>query len=648
MFSTVPGTTTPASSVDPMKPIRSVYQICAIVLAAILVLAASPRPAPGARPTGLDLFLRHYRAMGGLDRIRKEASVYLQGTIVMDNMAGRFQQWQGRVLRYRRFEDFSILRQHFGDDGAMAWQVDTNGKRIIDRDPEALKRRTLQALLDSFMHLEPGSPYFSLVYQGEEKVVDAPCHAVRMTNRINTDTTVYYFRCNDFFLVKTVQTRPDLSLHTHYADHRRVNGILRPFRQETTILPREKREIIQIENFLPGVDIDPWLFSPPPDDAEDFKFESGGIAESIPFEFIDNHIFVPVTIGNQTGRWLLDSGASMSVIDAGAAAGLGLAPRGEIHGFGNAERFSLSFVKLPAFQVGGVRFDPQTAYAFQGLARQFDDMAVSGILGYDFLSRFVSRIDYSGKTLTVFRPGRFVYNGPGTTIDAPLKNRMFVVPITIDGRYSGRWTIDLGAFDMSFHYPFAHARGLIRRPGVDRLSAGLGGEFTERTVMFQTAQLGGWTVTHPLINIPYEKGRGSHAGAEDTGNAGNALLRHFVIYLDYRHQRVIVEKGRDFNRRFPRDQSGLQITEDDHALARIVFVAPGTPAAAAGLAAGDRIESVADGSGVQGAADLRRRLFGPAGTQVGLTVRRGQHRFRLWLTLADLFDPLSKERDVGP
>lgn len=619
----------------------------AAVILAFLTLGSTGRADPDQARA---VFLRHYAAMGGLERIRGERTAYAEGTVVMDGTTGRFRQWQGRVLRYRRVEDFSVITQSFGDTGRFAWQVDTNGKRQVFRDPEALKRRQIQALFDDFAYLDtPGDP-FVMTYGGMEAVEGTNCHVVKMGNRINSDTTTYFFRTDDHRLIRTVHVQPDFQVHTDFSDYRWVQGLLRAFRRESRILPRDKTETVQLTLFRADALVDPWLFAPPVEDAADAMFDHGGNAENIPFQFIDNTIFVPVDMAGRTSLWVLDSGASMSLIDAGAARGMGLTPAGKVRGYGSAAVFDLQFVKLPDFRVGAVRMASQTAFAFEGLSDRFQEPAVTGILGYDFLSRFVTRIDYAEQTLSLYAPDRFVYQGPGRTIDAPLKDRMFTVPMVIDGRYTGRWSLDLGAFDMAFHFPFARDNGFLNRPGVDRLSAGLGGEFRERTVAFDSAELGGLTIKAPLIGVPYEKGRGIHGGGELAGNAGNRLLRHFVLYLDYARQQVIVEKGRHFNRRFARDQSGLQLTSAPDALARIVFVAPGTPADAAGCRIGDLILSATGGPGPRpaGPGDLERLFTAPAGTRLQLTVQRGNQRLDLALRLADLFAGSSKEGNVGP
>ena len=63
---------------------------------------------------------------------------------------------------------------------------------------------------------------------------------------------------------------------------------------------------------------------------------------------------------------------------------------------------------------------------------------------------------------------------------------------------------------------------------------------------------------------------------------GNSLLKRFVVILNYRNQQVILEKGRDFKRVFPRDGSGLVIGLSQGNRPMVSYVAPRTPGQRAG------------------------------------------------------------------
>ena len=173
-----------------------------------------------------------------------------------------------------------------------------------------------------------------------------------------------------------------------------------------------------------------------------------------------------------------------------------------------------------------------------------------------------------------------------------LMGNTFSLPVTVDGTYSGTWSLDLGAGGVSFHYPFAEEHGFLDLKGIDGLGFGAGGESGKRTVEFEAIEWAGFTIEKPLIEIPLQMGEGAFRRRELIGNLGNSLFRHFVLYLDYKRQQVIIEKGSNFDHIFPRDKSGVQIVLNEDEDIEVVFVAPDTPAAKSGLQKGDIIESI--------------------------------------------------------
>jgi C-terminal processing protease CtpA/Prc len=111
--------------------------------------------------------------------------------------------------------------------------------------------------------------------------------------------------------------------------------------------------------------------------------------------------------------------------------------------------------------------------------------------------------------------------------------------------------------------------------------------------------------------------------AVPAGNIGSGLLRRFTITLDYRNQRIYFAPNARTITPDAYDRAGLWINRDGHAF-RVVAVVDGSPAAAAGVAAGDRIVAV---DGVRAASvelgELRDRWAEmPAGTYVKLTLQR--------------------------
>jgi hypothetical protein len=308
-------------------------------------------------------------------------------------------------------------------------------------------------------------------------------------------------------------------------------------------------------------------------------------------------------------------------------------------GYGAGTTVEAAFTELPPLSIEGIEFDSQSVAVFpiRGLLKRAG-LDVVGILGYDFLSRFVVKIDYANELLSFYDPATFEYAGEGVVIDEPMEDRFFVVPMTVDGVYTGNWTLDIGAGGSSFFFPFAVEHGFLDREGVDGLSGGAGGYHPTRTIRFETAEIGGFTLEAPLISIPLQTG-GALGNAEGTGNLGNSVLRHFVLYLDYERQQVILEKGDDFGRDFPYEKTGLALAVNESDDIEVFFVAPGTPAERARFQEGDILRAI-NGIPVElmdGVIAVRELFKAKAGTEYHLEIEREGKTKSMKLKLRDLY-----------
>lgn len=564
------------------------YLWIVIFLLAVDIVSAGGLPNDPNDPYAI--FHTYYDAIGGLSRLKSIRSGYSEGCITYDGLQGRMRSWFEIPLRYRSEEDYGIIRHAEGDDGFQSWFQDTNGRVLIHRDDDTLKRRMIRALVEDYEHIKRDSLWFSLKFEGIKEMQGKRCLVVRMTNAINSDIVWYFFDSDTMFLVMSVEKQPDIEIQTVFLDYRWSNGICVPFNTESHISPRDKRIFVQLERHEINVAYQPGLFLAPAS-VQDHVLDKNG-AEDIPFGFIEDSIFLPVTILGDTKLWAVDSGASGTVIDADYAKSLGLDPESGIRGFGFGEHFDLGFVRVPGYGVGGARVGPQRIMAVKGIKDRSYEPKIVGILGYDFLSRFAVKIDYAHKTISFFDSSTFAYRGDGVILDAPLKYNTFSIPVVLDGKYAGRFSLDTGAFRSSIYHQFAQKHGLLHKKGIKRAASGVKGAFIRKDMRFKRLDIGGLEMRDVWLSVPLEPGRGMDSSGELAGNLGNSILKRFVVYLDYERQQVILEKGLDFYRRFKEDETGVTVGVDEDGMPMVSYVDSDSPAFKAGLRAGDRILAV--------------------------------------------------------
>ncbi len=611
-----------------------------IALALVCALAPVVRAAADIADP-YEVLERYYEALGGLGRVKAEETVHFEATLSVAGLEGTIHHWEARPDRSRTEVDLVVFTQTTGDNGEVAWEVGMNGKLRIEQDPNVLARREVSRRLALFEHLDPASDIFTVSLEGIEQIDGADCYVVKVASESDHVERVWYIDVADFLMRKSIDKQPNMQQHAVHSDYREVGGVLHAFRQDIEMLPIGQTQVIVITQLETGVDIDPALFERPTGDARDFIFTDGSDRADVPCQYIERHIFLPVTVSCREGLWVLDSGASASVIDREFAESLGLELSGEIKGQGAGNTVDVAFTTLPPFSVQGIEFEEQqvAVIEFVDLFRRISDLEVVGVLGYDFLSRFVTRVDYANNMLTFYDPEEFEYEGGGTVLDAPLKENLFSVEAAVDGVHKGRWMLDLGAGGMTFHAPYAKEHNLASKEGVYGVGFGAGGRIMHYRSRYETVEFGGYTVERPRISMAGSDGEmeGAFSGGELVGNLGNTLFRHFVLYLDYENQQVVVEKGDDFGTEFPWDRSGLQLWRPEEAC-EVLYVSPGTPADEAGFHEGDTVLSIngIDVDRFGGLLSLRAMLREEAGTEYFFEVVRDGKRKELKLVLRDL------------
>ncbi len=588
-----------------------------------------------------DIMDKNFVASGGLDKLKGVTSLYFEGTFTLSTLSGSFKNWMVLPDKNRVELDLTVFKQTTGDNGTVAWEMDGNGKVMISKDENVLIRREITARLNRYEHTDRSSEVFSLEYIGRDKMYDVDCHMVRTTNSLNSDTLITYYNSKSYLIERTTQITPDGITHTRPTDYRDIDGLLYPFRLEITELPTEQFYTIQFDSGAVNLSYDASLFDPPTEDADDFRFANGDRSENIPFSYIEDHIALPVLINGRERVWLLDTGADMSVIDSAYASEIGLKQEGNMTGSGVANAVEFSFVKLPPYSVGGVTMEGQTVVS-AGFVAPFchklfgEDMV--GILGYDFLSRFVTKIDYAKRLISFYRPDRFTYTGSGQVVDAPLKGNSFAMPMTVDGIYSGSWNFDCGAGGSSFHYPFAEANNLLEKKGYERKGFGAGGSTQSKNALFEKVNIGGYEVNNIVLRMPLEPGRGAFSGGELIGNLGNDILQNFVVWIDYERQQIILEPGNDFGKIFPSDRSGLQIALTKGNEYEVIYVIPGTQAEASGFKEADIVLAINDIEiSYFASLSVMRNLFKLDGeVSYRIRIKRGENNILLELKLKNL------------
>ena len=479
---------------------------------------------------------KYFDAGGGLERIKAEKTFYVEGTLSLGGMQGSIKVWNQLPGKSRAEVDLGILKIVQGDNGEFEWTVDQNGKlqKVTNLDEAAIKRRKVRRLLNEYAYADPNSDIFTVTFDSIQKIDDKDCYAVKVTNNINNDSYTLLINTETFMQEKAVYIEDVNSRDAFYGDYREIEGLLVPFYTKEVGHQTGQPQELTMTLYESNPEIDEAMFEPPGEGKRDYRFLSGTSAENIPFYFIENHLYIPVIINGRERIWILDTGAAVSVITKDFADELGLKPEGDMTGLGAGGTVQVSFTKLPKFQIANIEFDEQVAAVIDmsDLIRLLGPDVV-GILGFDFLARFVTKIDYANELVSFYDPESYVYTGPGRELDIHLDQSVFETRAVLDGIHNGIWLFDIGAGSMSLNGAYAVREGYAARPGLIGQGHGAGNAFANKVVKCDSLQLAGYTIYNPRVSFHFG-GTDTMFTADQIGVLGNNIFRNFIVYVDYK------------------------------------------------------------------------------------------------------------------
>jgi hypothetical protein len=365
---------------------------------------------------------------------------------------------------------------------------------------------------------------------------------------------------------------------------------------------------------------------------------------TIPFELANWHIMLKVKVNNSRPlSFVLDTGDKYAIVDLAVAKELGLELREGVHiGGAGSNTLTGAFVQNGTVTVNGidgfsqpVRLALPTAFMASRLGQDFD-----GIIGCDFIKEFVVEVDYEAKQIKLHDKDKFVYSGTGESIPIQVNSAghpILEAEVTPPGSAAtkGRFVLDIGSGGaLALHSPFVAAQQLLTHQPktVKALGGGAGGEIKGQIGRVTELKIGSFRIKNPFAMFSEDKA-GAFANAELLGNIGAQIASRFRLFLDYSHNRIILEPNSSFGNSFDRAFPGLSLTAEgkDYRTFRVKEVVPDTPAAEAGLQANDIITAIDNKPATEFNLSQIHDMFEKQNTYQ-LTVKRGEQTLQIKLT----------------
>jgi hypothetical protein len=514
---------------------------------AFLVAAATPGAAQG-QPSGSlnaqEIVMKWRNAVHAGKQSRSTLAVVASDSN-QDGIAGRVEEWVTPSSSYR-----ATTKRAYDDQETVATQQfakrrDWNGfvRNLQGKELSRLRTEIFEKTVIIFG--PPMQMPESVVLQTDNKKL----YLLR-TTPAGGEPMTWYVDAATWLPMKSVRPGDDSEITTSYEEWAETGEIRTPHR--TNISETDKPDYqcrqasLRFERHIA-----PGTFDAPRPGTPDAFLQPG--APPIPFTMESSHIVFQVQLnGRAPIGFLLDTGADENVINTTRLAEFGLKTYGQTTATGGGGSAEYDYAAGATFTLPGVELRNQHVAVIDqtGLERALG-VPLGGLLGYDFISRFVIEIDYEKKLLTLHDPKTWTYSGSG-----------YIVPVTFDGGIPftngvisvgaktdipAYFVLDFGAQEtMTLTSPFVRENDLLRLAQTNAYvnrPAGLENQFFSQSNVrghIDRLALGKMTEQSIPVNLSVNV-KGAYASTTFSGTIGESIFSRYHVFLDYARDRIIYE-----------------------------------------------------------------------------------------------------------
>ncbi len=581
-------------------------------------LEAAPVEPSEPDSVAVELLVKHLKWLGGRDAIVALQTLKLHGSLRASGLRGSISTLLRRDGYCRTDYDLGVVKGAQAVTPEDTWKLNASGQvEDLGRDEAQQLRRELERAF-----LEP-------LFDGS-----LPFHQIASEQKDGRDWAVLRFEYPnqdswDLFLDpedgSSEWSRLTVDMKTswlHSTDYKTVAGVRIAFRSEKTSTDPGDSTLVEWSDVKAGVELPSSSFARPP--ARKIARITSGAACTPWMKTVSKDrrsLRLRGEINGRAADILLDSGAGITVVSQALAKELKLQSQGSLTAEGASASSEAALVGGITLRIGELELEGITAATIDlsAINRQLP-RPLEVILGKELFHAMLVDVDYPLSQVRFCDPSRFEYTGSGRKVPIiPAQDGHKLIEVTIENLEPTLVDVDTGSnATLDIFSAYTDENGLLedRDRVSESMSAGVGGSSVNKISSLRSLTVGGYELKDVPVGF-FEGEKGSFHTRRIAGNLGAGVLTRFRILFDYPHQMLWLEPGAEWDRPFERNRSGLQMTPDGKAM-RVVFVAPGSPAAAAGWEAGARIVAI-DGKKVNprdpSSTDWRHR---PAGTRVRL------------------------------
>lgn len=428
-----------------------------------------------------------------------------------------------------------------GFDGRNSWRQDGDW---VSKATESETQLISDELRHGLTALVEGADSKSKVELAPKALVSGKsCDGLKITTPSGAVTTFYVDPASHLVLRSEYDgTDRELGvparLAMDYSDYRTVSGSLSPYKVTYYSAGRKKGEMVA-KSVDANVVIDDKAFVMPPESVVARVKDSPLV---VPFEYNGNEIFIKVKVnGGAEQRWIVDTGASQSVLDKGAAGSIGTKSISTYSVTAGSKAVPLAYTTLSTVTIGDTTLNdiPVLVTDLSGIGDK-----PAGLIGANILKRFLVTIDFDERKLILSDPRKVSIAADASTLPThPIfGGTAMIIKGQVDSKPPINFLVDTGA-------SFNHLPQTLAKPfyGGSILPVGTinsidGKPMAIGALKVKSLKLGSALVPGAVFTVaPELAGATGLFTATTMGILGNPVWSQFKTTVDYRNERLILE-----------------------------------------------------------------------------------------------------------
>lgn len=309
---------------------------------------------------------------------------------------------------------------------------------------------------------------------------------------------------------------------------------------------------------------------------EGFQFETDKTKITIPFQLINNLIFIPINVNGVELNFLLDTGVEETIL-------LSLDDKEGLN-FNNVEKIKLRGLGMEE-SIEGLKSNDNVMSVkelvdkhhnlYIVLDQSFNfsthiGIPVNGIIGYSFFRNNLLEINYDKKKLFVYKDTKKVQkkiNRTYTRIPISIERSKPYAQawITMDEKeIAAKLLLDIGNSDALWLFQGVSSEIKVPEKSFDDfLGKGFSGDVLGKRTRISNFRLGTFEFKNPIIAMPDLNSIKSVSMVENrVGSIGGEIFKRFSVIVDYRNKQLFLSKSNHFDLPFQYNRSGIELQNE--------------------------------------------------------------------------------------